>query len=108
MTLTRPLFQALYDHDAEVVVTGHNHHYERFAPMDPAGTLDTANGIRHFVAGMGGVGHYSFGTPQPNSQVRNSTAFGVLKFTLHGNSYDWQFVPVAGQTFTDSGTTLCH
>jgi acid phosphatase type 7 len=107
-TLTRPLFQALYDHDAEVVVTGHNHHYERFAPMNPAGALDTANGIRHFVAGTGGVGHYTFGTPQPNSQVRNGTAFGVLKFTLHSNSYDWQFVPVAGQTFTDTGTTVCH
>ena len=105
---TRPLFQALYDHDAEVVVAGHNHNYERFAPMNPAGGLDTANGIRTFVAGTGGVGHYTFGTPQPNSQVRNSTAFGVLKFTLHSNSYDWQFVPVAGQSFTDSGTTACH
>jgi len=105
---TRTLFQALYEHDAEVVVTGHNHHYERFAPMDPAGTLDTASGIRHYVAGMGGASHYGFGTPQPNSEVRNSTAYGVLKFTLHAGSYDWQFVPVAGATFTDSGTTACH
>ena len=90
------MFQALYDFDAEVVVTGHNHHYERFAPMDPAGVLDNANGIRQFVAGMGGASHYGFGTPQPNSEVRNSTAYGVLKFTLHAGSYDWQFVPVAG------------
>jgi len=106
---TRPLFQALYDHGAEVVVSGHNHNYERFAPMDPSGTLDTATGIREFVAGMGGASHYGFTTtPQPNSEVRNGTTYGVLKFTLHPTSYDWQFVPVAGQTFTDSGTNDCH
>ncbi|HSV37469.1 MAG TPA: DNRLRE domain-containing protein [Nocardioidaceae bacterium] len=107
-TGTRPLFQALYDFDADVVVTGHNHQYERFAPMTPTGTLDNTNGIREFVAGMGGAGHYSFGTIQPNSQARNSTDFGVLKFTLHSNSYDWEFVPVAGASYSDSGTTACH
>ena len=104
----KPLFQALYDHGAEVVVAGHNHNYERFAPMSPNGTLNNATGIRAFVAGMGGAGHNGFATVQPNSQVRNGTSFGVLKFTLRANSYDWQFVPVAGQTFTDSGTTSCH
>lgn len=106
---TRPLFQALYDHDAEVVVAGHNHNYERFAPMNPDGTLDMTEGIRSFVAGMGGASHYGFNaTPSPNSEVRNGTVYGVLKFTLHTNSYDWQFVPVAGQTFTDNGTNVCH
>ncbi len=106
---TRPLFQALYDFGAEVVVAGHNHNYERFAPMNPAGALDNTNGLRSFVAGMGGASHYGFApTAAPNSQVRNSTAFGVLKFTLHNDSYDWQFVPVSGQTFTDTGTTACH
>lgn len=106
---TRPLYQALYDFGAEVVVSGHNHNYERFAPMDPSGALDDVNGIREFVAGMGGASHYGFApTPVPNSQVRNSTSYGVLKFTLHPSSYDWQFVPVAGQTFTDTGTTACH
>ena len=77
-------------------------------PQTPTGALDNANGIRYFVAGTGGTGHNGFVTPMPNSQVRNGTAFGVLKFTLHANSYDWQFVPVAGQTFTDTGTTTCH
>lgn len=105
---TRPLFQALYDSGAEVVVSGHNHQYERFAPMDPAGDLDTVTGIREFVAGMGGASHYGFGTPKPHSEVRDSTTYGVLKFTLHSASYDWQFVPVAGQSFTDSGTGICH
>ncbi|MGG7569411.1 metallophosphoesterase family protein [Streptomyces sirii] len=107
-TSTGPLVQALYDNNAEVIATGHNHQYERFAPMNPSGQLDNARGIRHFVAGMGGAGHYSFGTILPNSQARNSDTNGVLKFTLHANSYDWQFVPEAGKTYTDSGTTTCH
>ncbi|PSL53931.1 3',5'-cyclic AMP phosphodiesterase CpdA [Saccharothrix carnea] len=107
-TATRPLFQALYDHNADVVLFGHNHQYERFAPQNPNGGLDTTRGIRTFVAGMGGASHYGFGTIRPNSEVRNSTAYGVLKLTLHSTSFDWQFVPVAGQTFTDSGTTACH
>jgi hypothetical protein len=107
-TATRPLYQALYDFNAEVVVTGHNHQYERFAPQNPTGGLDNARGIREFVAGMGGASHYSFGTIKPNSQARNSDTYGVLKLTLHANSYDWQFVPQAGKTYSDSGTTSCH
>ncbi|RKT56095.1 DUF7594 domain-containing protein [Saccharothrix australiensis] len=107
-TATRPLFQALYDHNADVVLFGHNHQYERFAPQNPSGALDTARGIRTFVAGMGGASHYSFGTIKPNSEVRNSDTYGVLKLTLHSNSLDWQFVPEAGRSFTDSGTTACH
>ncbi|GLZ34622.1 hypothetical protein Lesp02_68090 [Lentzea sp. NBRC 105346] len=107
-TSTRPLFQALYDFNADLVITGHNHQYERFAPMNPTGGLDTARGIRSFVAGMGGASHYSFGTIQPNSEARNSDTYGVLKFTLHSNSFDWQFVPEAGKSYSDSGTTNCH
>ncbi|MBV1853939.1 CBM96 family carbohydrate-binding protein [Catellatospora tritici] len=107
-TSTRPLYQALYDYNADVVVFGHNHQYERFAPMNPAGTLDNARGLRSFVAGMGGAGLYSFGTIQPNSQARNNNTFGVLKFTLHASGYDWQFVPQAGKTYNDSGTGSCH
>jgi hypothetical protein len=105
---TRPLYQALYDHNAEVAVFGHNHQYERFAPQNPTGGVDTARGLRAFVAGMGGASHYEFGTIRPNSQARNSDTYGVLKLTLHANSYDWQFVPQAGKTYTDSGTTTCH
>jgi hypothetical protein len=106
-TEMRPIFQALYDHGAEIVVTGHNHNYERFAPQNPRGQLDTAQGIRAFVAGTGGAGLYSFDLPQPNSQVR-STTHGVLKLTLRSGGYDWQFIPVAGKTFTDSGSGTCH
>ncbi|MFE1310639.1 DNRLRE domain-containing protein [Streptomyces sp. NPDC058755] len=107
-TSTGPLVQALYDNNADVIVAGHNHQYERFAPMNPSGQLDTTRGIRHFVAGMGGASHYGFGTIMPNSEARNSDTFGVLKFTLHAGSYDWQFVPEAGKTYSDSGTTSCH
>ena len=67
-----------------------------------------ANGIRQFTVGTGGASHYTFGTIQPNSQVRDGNTYGVLKLTLHATSYDWQFVPVAGATFTDSGTGSCH
>ncbi|GAA3763105.1 DUF7594 domain-containing protein [Micromonospora maritima] len=107
-TGTRPLYQALYDYDADVVVWGHNHVYERFAPMNANGGYDASRGLRSFVAGMGGASHYGFGTIQPNSEARNSSAYGVLKFTLHATTYDWQFVPVAGQTYSDSGTGSCH
>ncbi|KKZ71635.1 CBM96 family carbohydrate-binding protein [Streptomyces showdoensis] len=105
---TGPLVQALYDYNAEVVLTGHNHQYERFAPQNPSGQLDTARGLRQFVAGMGGADLYGFGTIQANSEARNNDTFGVLKLTLHANSYDWQFVPQAGKTYNDSGTGTCH
>ena len=104
----RPIFQALYDFGAELVINGHNHNYERFAPQNPSGGLDTARGLREFVVGTGGASHYSFGTMQPNSQVRNSDTFGVLKLTLGTSGYDWQFLPEAGRTFTDSGSGACH
>lgn len=107
-TSTRPLYQALYDYNADVVVWGHNHVYERFAPMNANGAADSSRGLRSFVAGMGGASHYAFGTIQPNSEARNSDTYGVLKFTLHSGSYDWQFVPVAGKTYSDSGTASCH
>lgn len=107
-TSTRPLYQALYDYDADVAVWGHNHVYERFAPMNPNGGADPARGLRSFVAGMGGASHYVFGTIQPNSEARNADTYGVLKFTLHANGYDWRFVPVAGKTYGDSGTGACH
>ncbi|MDI1463190.1 DNRLRE domain-containing protein [Catellatospora sp. KI3] len=107
-TTTRPLYQALYDYNADVVVWGHNHQYERFAPMNPAGVLDNARGMRSFVAGMGGADFYGFGTIQANSQARNSDTWGLLKFTLHAGGYDWQFVPEEGGTYSDSGTGTCH
>jgi len=104
----RPLWQALYDYGTDVVLNGHEHNYERFAPQDPQGSLDPKRGIREFVVGTGGgEKHYVFGTPLPNSEVRNSDTYGVLKLTLHPESYSWEFLPVEGKTFTDSGTGSC-
>jgi hypothetical protein len=104
----RPVFQALYEHGAEVVLSGHEHNYERFAPQTPRGALDTGRGIREFVVGTGGKNHYAFAAVQPNSQVRSTGTFGLLKLTLHANGYNWRFVPQAGKTFTDSGSGTCH
>jgi len=104
----KPLFQALYDARADVVVGGHDHDYERFAPQNPDGAADPAHGIREFVVGTGGKNHRPFGESKPNSEVRDATAFGVLKLTLKPKSYDWQFIPEAGKSFTDSGTGACH
>jgi hypothetical protein len=107
-TKMKPSYQVLYNKNADVVVTGHDHDYERFAPQRPDGTLDTARGIREFVVGTGGTNLRSFSHIEPNSQVRNASTHGVLKLTLHSTSYDWKFVPVAGKTFTDSGSNACH
>ena len=104
----RPSWEALYAANADVVLNGHEHNYERFAPQDPSGTADPEGGIREFVVGTGGAERYSFLNIQPNSQVRNANTFGVLKLTLYSGGYDWQFVPEAGKTFTDSGRGQCH
>src|SRR5436853_2857174 len=104
----RPLWDALYAAGVDVVVNAHYGFYERFAPQTPTGVADPAGGIREFVAGTGGALVTSFGTVRPNSQVRNSGTFGVLNLPLGERSYSWQFVPVAGKTFSDSGTTACH
>ncbi len=102
------LWQALAAYDADVVLNGHDHDYERFAPQTPAGVADATNGIREFVVGTGGKNTTSPSTPQPNSEVFQNTDFGVLKLTLKAASYDWQFVPATGGSFSDSGTTNCH
>jgi hypothetical protein len=102
-----PLWNALYDNGAELVIDGHEHVYERFAPQRPDGTADPAFGIRQITAGTGGAATYTFGAAQPDSQVR-AAPNGVLKLTLRPGGYDWNFIPVAGQTFTDSGSGTCH
>ncbi len=105
----QPMWIDLYNANADLILDGHAHNYERFAPQDPYGNLDTARGIIEIIAGTGGDALSGFNsTPAPNSLVRNDTTFGVLKVTLHASSFDWQFIPIAGSTFTDSGTQACH
>jgi hypothetical protein len=107
-TFMQPIFQDLYDADAELVLSGHAHHYERFAPQNPAGKLDESRGIRQFVVGTGGAFFTALSSTKPNSQVRNASTYGVLLLTLHPTSYDWRFVPESGKSFTDSGSAECH
>jgi len=101
-------WQALYDYNAELILNGHDHDYERFGPQDPGGNADPKRGIREFVVGTGGKNHREFGIHKSNSEVRNNHAFGVLKLTLKTTGYDWKFIPEAGKTFTDSGSGSCH
>ena len=103
----QPLWQALYEHGADVILGGHEHNYERFAPQDPRGIADPTRGIRQFVIGSGGRSHYEFGIPIANSEVRNGNTNGLLKLTLHDNSYSWEFIPEPGKSFTDSGNAPC-
>jgi hypothetical protein len=104
----KPAWRALYAANAEIVLSGHDHIYERFAPQRPDGTLDRVRGITQFIVGTGGASHGALGTVEAHSQVRNKRAYGVLKLTLNPDSYDWRFIPVAGRNFTDSGTRPCH
>jgi hypothetical protein len=103
-----PFWDALYEYNAEIVLNGHEHIYERFAPQTPNAVADNVRGIREFVVGTGGANLYQFGTIKANSEVRNNTADGVLKLTLFSGGYQWNFVPAAGATFTDSGSGTCH
>jgi hypothetical protein len=105
-TSVRPLYQVLYENKADVLLVGHDHDYERFAPKDPDGAV-VSNGVREFVVGVGGRSFHPLTALQPGSEAFQNNTFGVLKMTLRPTSYDWQFVPEAGKTYTDSGTTSC-
>lgn len=99
----------LYQAGADIVLSGHDHDYERFAPQGPQGQADPEHGMREFVVGTGGFSHYPFpGKPIANSEARDSTSFGVLVLKLFPDRYDWEFVPIAGKSFTDSGSSACH
>src|SRR4051812_4681378 len=105
-TGTRPLFAALYTAKADLVLNGHDHIYERFAPQTSTGALDPVNGIREIIAGTGGANHTTIPTVAANSEVRDSTTFGALQLTLHAGSYDWRFLTSRAPS-TDSGWGTC-
>lgn len=104
--MTEP-WRALYKAGADVIVNGHDHLYERFAPQSDQGKPDPERGIRQFVVGTGGGKLESLGRPAPNSEVRQPNVHGVLKLTLSADAYAWEFVPIAGQTFHDAGNGRC-
>ena len=94
--------------NVDVVLSGHNHDYERFVPLNAAGQPDPS-GVTEFVVGTGGKNHYGFtDAPLPGEVVRNDTSFGVIQMTLGPTGYSWQFHPAPGYTFTDSGSASCH
>jgi hypothetical protein len=101
------LWKTLYDAKAELVINGHEHNYERFKEMNASGAASSP-GLREFVVGTGGASLYGFGAVLSTSQIRNSSTYGILKLTLTSTSYSWKFTPIAGKSFTDSGTTNCH
>src|SRR5260221_239094 len=101
-------WQDLYDAHADIVLAGHEHSYERFAPQNPEGNPDPDHGIRQFVVGTGCRSHNPLGYAKPNSAVRDDKTYGVLKLTLFPGKYRWEFIPIPGKTFRDSGEGVCH
>ncbi len=104
----QPLVDVLYAAGVDLVFTGHDHIYERFQPIDATGALDPTYGIRHFTIGTGGAEHHAAGTPLSTSAALDDQTYGVTKLVLHPTTYEWQFLPVDGETFTDAGTGTVH
>jgi hypothetical protein len=104
----RPFFDALYTAGVEIVLSGHEHIYERFAPQKADGTADPARGVRQFVIGTGGHELNALGPALPNSEFRYNANWGVLRLTLGQGNYSWQFVPVGGGAPLDAGSANCH
>lgn len=104
----RELWEVLYAEDADLVLSAHDHNYQRFAPQSPEGAADPARGIRQFVVGTGGGDLYDIEKPAENLEASNDDTYGVLELTLRADEYDWRFVPVEGAEFADSGSDQCH
>lgn len=103
------LWQELYDANAEIVLNGHSHSYERFVPQDPTGKADSARGITQFVVGTGGYGWQPLRDAVPNLAKRQNESYGVLKLELEQNSAKYSFAAIPGApAFTDTGTVACH
>jgi Calcineurin-like phosphoesterase len=103
------VWRALYDANAEIVLSGHDHNYQRYAPLSPTGVVEPARGIREFVVGTGGAEHYDLNARDDGTrEAQDEQAPGVLKLTLRAGGYRWDFVPAGGATFTDSGSGACH
>ena len=103
-----PLWQALYEYGVDVYLAGHDHHYERFAPQRPDGVSDPEHGVREFVVGTGGRSITPFRTILPNSEVQDTTSFGVLSMRLGPTGYQWTYLATTGMPLADSGADTCH
>jgi hypothetical protein len=103
-----PFWDALYSAGADLVLNGHDHDYERFAPQDPLGRPDPVDGIRELVVGTGGAPWLPFRAPAPNSQLRATATFGVLRLSLQPDGWSWRFVHAGGASVSDQGYAACH
>ena len=103
-----PFWRQLVAARADLVINGHDHDYERFAPQDAAGKEDRENGLREIVVGTGGAGLRQFPKVAANSEIRLAGELGVIRLTLHVANYDWEFLPVTPGAITDYGSALCH
>jgi len=103
-----PIWRALFEANADLIVNGHEHFYERFAPQTPDGALDAARGLRQITVGTGGKGHFGYETVAPNSELRENRYHGVLKLTLRESSYAWELVTTPRGRVADAGTSTCH
>lgn len=101
-------WRALYDGGADVVLNGHDHTYERFRTQDPDARFDPERGIREFVVGTGGRNTTPFLGLRRNSEIRRTGSFGVLELTLRPDGYDFRFLPIEREAFTDAGSGKCH
>lgn len=104
----QPLWSALYQAGADIVLSGHDHVYERFAPLAPDGSPDAERGMRYFLVGTGGKEFYDFKEIKTGSEVRNNTEYGVLNLDLRPDSYSWKFLSAANGVFSDTGSATCH
>jgi hypothetical protein len=102
------IWEALVEGGADVVLSGHDHDYERFAPLNGAGKPDTAGGVRSFVVGTGGRSLRPITATIKGSEAHNTNTYGVLTLTLRPQGYDWRFVPIAGASFSDTGSDDCR
>ena len=102
------LFQALFSNGVELLLSGHDHNYQRMRPVRPDGTVDAAAGVRQFVVGTGGAGLSPLGAPLSMTEVQNATSNGVMRLDLSATGYAWQFIPTGSGGFTDSGSATCH
>ena len=104
----RPFWDALYEAGADLVLSGHEHFYERFGPQTPTGVADTARGLRQLTVGMGGKSRHGFVTVAANSEVRDNRTLGVLELALREGTYDWRLVRAPTGSTADAGTGACH
>ena len=103
-----PIWRTFARYGVSVVIAGHDHMYERFAPLDTNGAPDSVNGVRQFVVGTGGAHRSRIDTVLPGSDVHSTDSFGLIRFSLLKDRYHWTFMPVKKHAFTDDGDAACH